>query len=342
MNSKFKLNNNAWFNEKGSENDVIVFSRITLNRNIENTVFPSNMDNETEADFYSRIKEAVDNLENGNLYNFSLLDYDDIKMLSERHYIKGGASFQRDPAVYIPDDEKFLILFNQDDHLSIEALKGGLDLRTAFNNCNLVDNLLEESLNYAYSSQFGYLTSSITNAGTGMKCSVMMFLPAISRNGKIDKVMKDVVQSGLSVTGFVGEGDSSSGDLYIIENQFSIGETEEEIIKRIESISTMITDYERESREFLYKKEGNLLDDEILRAYGTLKYCRILPVNEAINNLSLLKLGKYLNIINGDNITYCNINCLLIEIQKAHLNKAVPGDKETDVKRAELVKVRLF
>ncbi len=74
----------------------------------------------------------------------------------------------------------------------------------------------------------------------------------------------------------------------------------------------MITDYERESRDFLYKKEGNILEDEILRAYGTLKYCRILPVNEAINNLSLLKLGKYLNIINGDNITYCNINCLLI------------------------------
>ncbi len=123
MNNKIELNNNAWFSENGSENDVIVFSRITLNRNIENTVFPANMDNETEADFYSCIKEAVDNLENGNLYNFSLLDYDDIKLLSERHYIKGGASFQRDPAVYIPEDEKFLILFNQDDHVSIEAIK---------------------------------------------------------------------------------------------------------------------------------------------------------------------------------------------------------------------------
>ena len=342
MNRKLKLNEKGWFCENGAENDVVVFSRICLNRNIEKTVFPSKMDSETEKIFYREIENAVEVLESGILYNFSSLDYDDRKILSERHYIKGGASFERNPAVFVSDDEKYLVFFNLEDHIKIESLKGGLDLRKAYNNCNLADNQLEEKLTYSYSNQFGYLTSSLTNTGTGMNCSVMLFLPAITRTGKIERVMKDVIQSGLAVTGFVGEGESSSGDLYLIENQFAIGETEEDIIKRLESISTMIIDYERESRDFLYRKEGKTLEDEVMRAYGALKYCRILPINEAIDNLSLLKLGKYLSIINEGSITYCKINCLLIEIQKAHLNRVVSGEEEADIKRAELVKTRLF
>ena len=342
MNKKLRLNNKGWYCENGAENDVVVFSRIYLNRNIEKTVFPSKMDSETEKKFYSQVESAVEVLDSGNLYSFSDLDYEDRNILSERHYIKAGASFEREPAVFVPDDEKYLVFFNLEDHIRIESLRGGLDLRKTYNNCNLVDNQLEEQLTYSYSNQFGYLTSSLTNAGTGMNCSVMLFLPAITRTGKIDRVMKDVVQSGLAVTGFVGEGEKSSGDLYVIENQFSIGETEENIIRRIESISTMIIDYERESRDFIYRKEKNILEDEVMRAYGALKYCRILPINEAIDNLSLLKLGKYLSIINEGNITYCKINCLLIEIQKAHLNRAVSGDEEEDIKRAEFVKNRLF
>ena len=342
MSDKIKLNNRGWFTEEGSENDVIVYSRISLSRNIKETVFPANMDRETEEKFYREIRAAVDNLDKGSFFHFSKLDYDERRLLSERHYIKGGASFERDPAVYITDDEKYLIVFNQDDHVMIKSFRAGLDLRKAYNNCNLADNLLEEKLSYAWSSKFGYLTSDLTAAGTGLKSSVMLFLPAITRTGKIDKVMKDVMQSGLSVTGFVGDGDNSSGDQYIIENQFSIGESEEEIINRIESISVMITDYEREVRDFLFKKEGAALEDEVMRAYGILKYCRILTINEAIKNLSLLKLGKYLNIINEGYITYCNINCLLIEIQKAHLNMALSGNDEADMKRAELVQTRLF
>ena len=342
MNKKLALNNSGWFNENGAENDVIVYSRICLSRNIEKTVFPSGMNKKAADLFYKSIEDVLENIGDGRMYHFSQLDYDDKKLLAERHYIKSGPSFEGDPSVFIPDDEKYLIVFNREDHIRIKSFKGGLDLRTAYNSCNLIDNLLEENLTYAYSQKFGYLTASLTDAGTGMKCAVMLFLPAIIRNGSIDKVMKDVVQAGLSVTGFVGEGEDSSGDLYIIENQFSMGESEENIIKKIENISAMLTDYERESREFLYRKEGAELEDEILRAYGILKYCRMLKINEAIKNLSLLKLGKYLNIINEESITYCGINCLLIEVQKAHLNRADSVDEEADIKRARIIKEKLF
>jgi protein arginine kinase len=342
MSDKLNLQKSGWFDENGSENDVIVSSRICLSRNIKKTLFPSKMDRITEEYFYDTVKDAVRRLGEGTLVKISALDHTEKKLLSERRYIKSGASFEREPSIFVPDNEKYVIVFNQKDHIRIKSFKGGLDLRTAYNTCNNVDNILEEKLTFAWSEKFGYLTSSLTETGTGMKSSVMLYLPAIVRNGKIDKVMKDVVQAGLSVTGFVGEGENSSGDLYIIENQFSMGETEENIIKKIETVSLMLTDFERDSRNFLYRKDPDSLEDEIMRAYGLLKYCRKLSIYEAEKNLSLLKLGKYLNIINEGSITYSLINCLLIEIQKAHLNKAVDKYDDTDMKRAEIVKTKLF
>lgn len=272
MSDKFNLKKSGWFDENGAENDVIVSSRICLSRNISRMLFPSKMDRITEEHFFDTVKDAVTGLDSGSLVKISSLDYSEKKLLSERRYIKSGASFERDPSIFIPDNEKFVVVFNQKDHIRIKSFKGGLDLRTAYNNCNSVDNILEEKISYAWSDKFGYLNSSLTETGTGMKSSVMLYLPAITRNGKIDKVMKDIVQAGLSVTGFVGEGENSAGDLYIIDNQFSMGETEENIIKKIETISLMLTDFERESRDYLYRKDPDSLEDEIMRAYGLLKY----------------------------------------------------------------------
>ncbi len=339
---KLKLLENGWFNEQGAENDVVVSSRVRLCRNIENIVFPAKMDKETEEKFFYLINDSVSSFDGGGFFKLSSLSFDEKKMLSERSYIKAGAAFEREQYIYIPDGEEFIVIFNDTDHIRIKSLKGGLDLRSAYNNCNHADNILEEKIYYSFSTQFGYRTSSLTDTGTGLNCSVMLFLPAIVRLGKIEKVLKEIVQSGLSVSGFVSDDESSSGDLYIIENQFAIGESEEEIIRRLESISVMLTDHEREARRILYRNEKASLEDEILRSLGILKYCRLLTLNEAVKNLSLLKLGKYLNIINEEYITYSMLNCLLIGIKKAHLKDKLKDIENEDEKRAEFVKTKLF
>ena len=176
-----------------------------------------------------------------------------------------------------------------------------------------------------------------------MNASVMLFLPAIRRVGKIDKTLAEIVRGGLNVRGFTGENDSrenSLGYFYIIDNQFSIGKSEEEFIIQLESITDIIAGYERETRNILIENDRVNIEDEIYRAKGILGNCKKISLTEAIRHLSSLKLGKYYNLIDN-NITYSQLSCLLLQIQRSHI-KNMGENSDEDILRAEYIRNNLF
>jgi len=282
------------------------------------------------------------------MYGFSYYNLNDLKtvereMLAERNYIKPDASFGKGKSILIKDDEDVLVVFNEDDHIKIKSIKSGLNFRKAYNCCNELDNIFDEQFKFAFSIQFGYLTSDISSSGTGMNASVMLFLPAIRRAGKIDKTLTEILRAGLSVRGFTGEAASpedSSGDLYIIDNQFSIGKSEEEFIIQLESITDIIAGYERETRNILIENDKINIKDEIFRAKGILENCRKISVAEAIRHISSLKLGKYYDLIDK-NITYSQLNCLLLKIQRSHI-KNMGDTHDEEILRAEYIRKNLL
>ena len=69
-------------------------------------------------------------------------------------------------------------MINEEDHLRIQVMRAGFQLKKAWNAINAIDSELEEKLNYAFSPTLGYLTACPTNLGTGMRASAMMHLPA--------------------------------------------------------------------------------------------------------------------------------------------------------------------
>ena len=342
VNNDFRLSPEGWFSREGREIDVINSSRIRLARNIEGLVFPEKMGSKDFNWFYDKITEETADLTGFGFYNLNALKLQERQMLAERHYLKPGATFSGEQCILIRDDEQVITVFNDSDHIRIKSLQSGLDLRNAYNYCNEMDNLLEEKFTYAVSPKFGYLTSDLTSAGTGMSASVMLFLPAIRRAGKIDKALTEIVRAGLSVKGFVGEGtEDSLGDLYIIDNQFSMGKTEEETIIQLESITSLIAGYERETRDIIFKSDRVNMEDEVFRAKGILENCRKITLVEAIRHISSLKLGKYYNLID-ENITYSEINCLLLQIQKSHLIKSNKKNSDEDTARAEFIRNNSF
>lgn len=343
INSDFKINSKGWFSEEGPENDVVVSSKVKLRRNIEGIVFPEKMNKKDSDYLFHEIFSNIKNMHGFNYYNLNNLKIIERQILAERNYIKIGTSFGGEQSILIKDNEEVLVIFNENDHINIKSIKSGMNLRKAYNCCNELDNFFDEKFNFAFSPQFGYLTSDIYFCGTGLNASVMLFLPAIRRAGKIDKTLTEIVRAGLGVRGFTGDASSSEdslGDLYIIDNQFSMGKTEEEFIIQLENITNIIAGYERETRNILIENDKINIEDEIFRAKGILENCRKITITEAIRHLSSLKLGKYYNLIDK-NITYSQLNCLLLQIQRSHIkNKGDNSDE--DILRAEYIRNNLL
>jgi len=207
---------------------------------------------------------------------------------------------------------------------------------------NRVDSELEKTLKYAFDARLGYLTACPTNVGTGMRASVMLHLPALVLTDQIKQVMNAVAKIGLAVRGLYGEGTEALGNLFQVSNQHTLGETEVELISRIESVAEHIVQAETAAREKLVNESPTMLDDQVGRAYATLRFAHILNSKEALNYLSLLRLGADVDLVS--NCDRGVLDMLLLEIQPAHLQLAARKEltpEERDARRAEITRHRL-
>lgn len=338
----------GWFQESGKDNDVVIASRTRLARNLSGHKFPLVMKAEEEQEIQSDILSAFGTIGDRHTFNSALLgDISPIerRMLMERNYISQKFSMQTHRAFVLRADQRVSAMINEVDHLRVAALSGGLSLERCWGEADAVDTALERSLDMAVSLEWGYLTSDVTNAGTGMRASAMVHVPGLVATGVIDKAIKAVVQAGMTVKGFFGNGEGSLGEMYQISNQLTLGVSESEIIEKLDGIVVQLVHYERKAREELLHQERVETQDKILRSFGILKYCRKLTAKEAIGHLSALRLGASMGIID---VPLETISALLVLTQKAHVQHSLAADGRdadngaVDCKRAELVRSALL
>jgi protein arginine kinase len=256
--------------------------------------------------------------------NLTLLDKN---ILVERHLISRELSGAKsDAGVVINKDQTIAVMLNEEDHLRIQVLRSGFQLKKAWNAINEFDSALEEQLDYAFSPTLGYLTACPTNLGTGMRASAMMHLPALVISNLMEKVVRSVNQLGMVVRGLFGEGSDASGSIFQISNQTTLGESEADIIKRLGSVLQSIVEHELNAREKLLEADPAKLFDKVGRAYGILQNSHLLSSSEAMNLLSLVRLGIDLGVF--PDAQRCVIDRLFIEAQPGHLQHAQKGECE--------------
>jgi protein arginine kinase len=233
-------------------------------------------------------------------------------------------------------------MINEEDHLRIQALCPGLQLLKVWEQINKLDSELEKALPYAYDSQLGYLTSCPTNVGTGMRASVMLHLPGLILTGKINAAIQGVNKLGLAVRGIFGEGTDNRGNLFQVSNQSTLGESEIQIIERLNTVITQLIMYEKNCRSSLLKDKKYFLLDHVGRSYGILRHSYTLSSEEALNSLSDIRTGVDMGMFNS--IDLHTVNKLLITINPAHLQKFAQKElssQERDIFRAALVRKQL-
>ena len=87
-------------------------------------------------------------------------------------------------------------MVNEEDHIRLQVLTAGSQLKEAWNIANELDDKLEDKLDIAFSKRWGYLTACPTNLGTGLRVSVMVHLPALNLTNNIGQNVDCCIPAG--------------------------------------------------------------------------------------------------------------------------------------------------
>ncbi len=316
--------------------DVVMSCRVRMARNIAGFPFVNRSTDAQRNELLNISRQVLlgsDIAENMIWVDLNSATERDRLLLFERHLIsKNFAECATPCGVAVSGDESLSIMVNEEDHLRMQVLAPGLQLDGVFQRINAIDDTVESRVDYAFSPRWGYLTACPTNVGTGIRFSVMMHLPALKITGEIDRVRRAAKDLNLAVRGYYGEGSESAGDFYQISNQLTLGRSEEDLLGQFQDdILPRIIEYEYQARRILVSRSATLLDDRAHRALGILTSARLLGAEEAMKLLSRLRLGAYLNRIDG--LDPAVINKLFLQIQPAHLQLAVGKALEGDALR---------
>ena len=301
-------------------NDIVLSSRVRLARNYEDIPFDVSERPEFAAVCVSRTVNALKaaGVDKG-FELFRLRDMSDASRkaaaesrLISRDLLANAAS----AAALIRPQDAVTVMIGEDDHLRIQAIRPEMDLLSAASACFRVDDALSRQVNFAFDEQLGYLTACPTNTGTGMRASLLMHLPMLTKAKKMGDVGQLVAKVGLNIRGVYGEGSEALGNIYQISNQVTLGRTEQELIATVTALGNQLCDMENVLRDKA-KNEGRIpLEDMVYRAWGAMTNARLMPMNEFYQHWSNLRLGAAMGLLK---LPLPLVDALLDHAQDAHL-----------------------
>lgn len=326
-----------------NDNKVWLASTLSLSRNIEKFQFPAKLDAGRQKQIVGVIsKELVPSpfLEKG-----ILIQAEDTSPLQKEFLVEhflSTHSFQqsRQGEAFILDSSgEFFATLNMHDHIHFHILDTKGELENSWNRLVQIETALGKSVNYAFSPKYGFHTSDYNTCGTALNVSIFLQVPALIHSGIIDEVLQKLVDDSLYITGIQGNPTEIIGDLIVLQNNFTLGLTEENIISTLRICSTKLQVEENAARSRILREESADIKDNVSRAFGILIHSYQIEAIEALNAISLLKLGVELDWIKG--ISIAEINQVFFNSRRAHLvhhcNGASFKPEEILHKRAEFI-----
>lgn len=324
----------SWYSTAGKNADTVISSRIRLARNVSGYLFASKLDAALANEIIEKVSAP---LESAGFRKINFADISPIMATSfvERHYASPDFAAKDSPhALLLRESEGLAVMVCEEDHLRIQSILPGLALEEAYQNASRIEKRLDEDFDFSYHESLGYLTHCPTNLGTGMRASVMMFLPALTKNGYMDALASQLSKIGLTVRGLFGEGSGAAGCMYQISNQVTLGISEENTIQKLNGAVGQIIESERRARK---EFSGELLDrltDTVLRAEGILKYAHRISSEEFIRLMAEVRFGISLGVIKD--VSYEQLGTLLVDVMPATLTLSSENTPKTESARDKL------
>jgi len=341
------LKSDSWLERRGPEEHVVISSRARYARNLPQVPFPLRARTDELGKVVERVGNAVaqsQQFRGGLAFNLAEMPSAFRHYLKENHLIssemeKGGA--QR--LIFLTRDVRLAIMVNEEDHLRMFALEPGFQLSEVLRHLMDLEDTLEEHLEFAFSSRYGYLTACPTNTGTGLRASVLLHLPALASTRRLAELVKLLPQNGLTIRGPYGENSENFGDLFQISNEVTLGREETDIVQTLTGIVDQMITAEETARRELFDQNRVQTEDLVWRAWGLLTSARMITSQEAVQNLSRLRLGIDKGWFRP--LTHAELNRLLIQVQPGHLQVAhadLPAQEDRDAARATMLRKKLL
>ncbi len=333
-----------WYTDSLIDEGIVISSRIRLARNIKKYPFPINLQGEAICKMIDEAVSAIKNDRTAIGERFEFLDLSKITDIEKRtlveHHVVSLELLKRKSGALLLDDETISIMLNEEDHIRIQSIFAGNNIEKASEMADKIDDLIEETIEYAFDTDFGYLTSCPTNTGTGLRASYMLHIPTLERTGQLKNVASALSKFGMTIRGIYGEGTEPLGSIYQISNQLTMGKSEQEIIAALTGFTNQIIEKETLLAENAIKLNKAEMEDRVYRAYGILTHCRKISAKEAMNLLSEIRSGYVFNILKLPK-PKLNIYNIMMNIQPGSLQKHHQkqlNESERDYFRAEYIR----
>ena len=281
-----------------NNNSIVVSSRVRLARNLSAEVFPHTLGAESGYRVFCKIANALEGMFPQKVYQLSELSESDFGIMQEKHLISPAlVRHSAISGVVLSADESISMMINEEDHLREQCIFPGLALEQAYQKIDAIDSKLDQNLAFAFDQSLGFLTACASNLGTGMRASVMMFLPALSLTGKISALSDSLKSKGIVLRGSKGEESEEDGYLFQISNAKTLGKSEREIILMVTDAVRKIAEMEKEERKILAGSNSVAVKDMIYRAYAILTGAYSLGADEFNQMLAQVKFGTILGLL---------------------------------------------
>ena len=344
--AEFLINPADITRREGPHDRIVMSSRVRLARNLKSFAFPGWAKKSERIKALETIRPAVESLPqmadsfSETMDNLTPLEK---QLLVERHLIsREHAAKSAGSGLVLNQEESLCVMINEEDHLRMQALRPGLQLKQAWSALDAVDSKLEKKLDYAFNPTLGYLTACPTNLGTGIRVSAMLHLPGLVLAEQVNQIIQAVNKLGLAVRGLHGEGTEALGNVFQVSNQMTLGENEADIVERLNKVLAQLIEHEENARAKLLQEKPKMVFNHIGRAYGILANSHSISSKETMNLLSLMRLGVDLNLF--PEVSRALVDELFIVTQPAHLQKQFSeklGAEERDLLRADMLRQRL-
>ncbi len=331
----------------GPHDQIVFSSRVRLARNLKGLPFPGHAKKADRLKAFEALMPAVAGLPQMGEAPFAeamdKLSAMDKQLLVERHLIsREHAAKNAGSGFVLNQEETVCVMVNEEDHLRMQALRPGLQLKQAWLAIDAVDSSLQERVEVAYAERYGFLTACPTNLGTGIRVSAMLHLPGLVLAEQINQIIQAVNKLGLAVRGLYGEGTEALGNIFQVSNQMTLGESESDIVERLNKVLLQIIEHEENARLKQVAEKPKVVFNHIGRAYGVLSQSHSISSKETMNLLSLLRLGVDLGMFGPTPKSL--VDELFLCSQPAHLQIGHPEKLDAEARdafRADLLRQRM-
>lgn len=338
-----------WYMRPNSYDDVVISSNVRLARNLADFDYRDKISNDDAATLVERVRALTQELagrECTEYYscNVNKLPEAEKASLVELHAITPELAEKKQPTgLIISEDESVSIMINEEDHIRISVNVAGNDIRSAYKTADRIDDYIDGELQYAFSDRYGYLTTCMSDVGTGLKTGYVLSLPALTMSGKLGAIRDELGKFGAVMRDIYSDNGKNPAFMYEVYNRKTLGMSEQDIIENLEQIVNQIVTLERKRRGAWAQNEHDELEDKIFRSYGVLRHTKLITCKDALMLLAQLKLGLDTGLINL-NGTGADLSRLMIEIQPAALCKFFRcgnDERELNKARARLLNERI-